>query len=38
METYGDWKVIRRHSQGNVLRVWLEHVSTGERKFVTLPV
>jgi hypothetical protein len=38
METYGDWKVTARHSAGQVLRVWVEHVRTGERKFLSLPV
>ena len=38
VETYGDWKVTARHSAGEVLRVWVQHVRTGERKFLTLPV
>lgn len=38
MDRYGDWRVIRQHAQGNVLRVWVEHVTTGERRFITIPV
>lgn len=38
MSVYGDWKVIAQHAQGDVLRVWVEHVRTRERKYVTVPV
>lgn len=38
MDRYGDWKVIAQHAASGVLRVWVEHVITGERKFVTVPV
>lgn len=38
MDRYGDYRVIRQHSQGSVLRVWAEHVKTGERRFITLPI
>lgn len=39
MERYGDFRVIARHSShGDAMRVWVEHVRTGERKFVIIPV
>lgn len=38
MSTYGNWQVIAQHAQGNVLRVWVQNVTTGERKYVTVPV
>lgn len=31
---YGDYRVLRQHAHGsNALRVWVEHVHTGERSF-----
>lgn len=38
MNTYGNWKVLAQHAAGDVLRVWVQHIVTGERKFVTVPV
>lgn len=35
---YGNHPVIRQHAQGNVLRVWVEDITTGERRFVTVPL
>ena len=34
MERFGDYKVLARHSHGaDAVRVWVEHVRTGERSF-----
>lgn len=34
--TYGKVRVIRQHAQGDVLRVWVEDIETGGRRFVTV--
>lgn len=39
MDRYGDFRVIARHSHGSdAMRVWVEHVRTGERQFIIVPI
>lgn len=38
MDIYGNVRVIRQHAQGDVLRVWVEDLTSGERRFVTVPL